>query len=142
MVASTAFVDVSSVDLRVLHHFHSNIRFVSRSASAIVAARCSLLPRLGPPPAFPRSLPPFGGSARKVKLLFFPGEAARRHKQTSQAKSIFTNQKLARDQTHTANMAAIGSLVFCTDCGNLLETNTSRKTFLTCEVCGAQNKGV
>jgi len=39
-------------------------------------------------------------------------------------------------------MAAIGSLVFCTDCGNLLETNTSRKTFLTCEVCGAQNKGM
>jgi len=38
-------------------------------------------------------------------------------------------------------MAAIGSLVFCTDCGNLLETNTSRKTYLTCEVCGAQNKG-
>lgn len=38
-------------------------------------------------------------------------------------------------------MAAIGSLVFCTDCGNLLETNTSRKTFLTCDVCGAQNKG-
>lgn len=38
-------------------------------------------------------------------------------------------------------MAAIGSLVFCTDCGNLLETNTSRKTYLTCDVCGAQNKG-
>ncbi|KAL1588144.1 hypothetical protein WHR41_03158 [Cladosporium halotolerans] len=37
-------------------------------------------------------------------------------------------------------MAAIGSLVFCTDCGNLLETNTSRKTYLTCDVCGAQNK--
>lgn len=31
--------------------------------------------------------------------------------------------------------------MFCTDCGNLLETNTSRKTYLTCEVCGAQNKG-
>jgi DNA-directed RNA polymerase I subunit RPA12 len=39
-------------------------------------------------------------------------------------------------------MAAIGSLVFCTDCGNLLENNTSRKTYLNCEVCGAQNKGM
>ncbi|SMQ53859.1 unnamed protein product [Zymoseptoria tritici ST99CH_1A5] len=37
-------------------------------------------------------------------------------------------------------MAAIGSLVFCTDCGNLLENNTGRKALLTCDVCGTQNK--
>lgn len=48
---------------------------------------------------------------------------------------------LTREKLFIATMAAIGSLVFCTDCGNLLETNTSRKTFLTCDVCGAQNKG-
>lgn len=67
---------------------------------------------------------------------------------------IFTSRSRADDDIHihkqhffhvirpnTAIMAAIGSLVFCTDCGNLLETNTSRKTYLNCEVCGAQNKG-
>ncbi|EME40835.1 hypothetical protein DOTSEDRAFT_137176 [Dothistroma septosporum NZE10] len=37
-------------------------------------------------------------------------------------------------------MAAIGSLVFCTDCGNLLESNTGRKAYISCDVCGAQNK--
>jgi ribosomal protein S27E len=79
-----------------------------------------------------------------VKLLFFPSEAKvkpRLHKQNHKPIQSQTRQ-FTRDQTHTAKMAAIGSLVFCTDCGNLLETNTSRKTYLTCEVCGAQNKGV
>ena len=38
-------------------------------------------------------------------------------------------------------MAAIGSLVFCTDCGNLLEANTGRKAYIHCDVCGTQNKG-
>lgn len=38
-------------------------------------------------------------------------------------------------------MAAIGSLVFCTDCGNLLDPNTSRRAFITCDVCGTQNEG-
>ncbi|KAF2771454.1 transcription factor S-II [Teratosphaeria nubilosa] len=37
-------------------------------------------------------------------------------------------------------MAAIGSLVFCTDCGNLLEPNPMRKTFIECEICGTQNR--
>ncbi len=40
-------------------------------------------------------------------------------------------------------MAAIGSLVFCTDCGNLLDGSSGDKeAILTCEVCGAENKGV
>ncbi|KAH9820879.1 DNA-directed RNA polymerase I subunit RPA12 [Teratosphaeria destructans] len=39
-------------------------------------------------------------------------------------------------------MAAIGSLVFCTDCGNLLEPNPMRKTFIECEICGTQNRGI
>ena len=39
-------------------------------------------------------------------------------------------------------MAAIGSLVFCTDCGNLLDGSSGDKqAILTCEVCGAENKG-
>jgi len=39
-------------------------------------------------------------------------------------------------------MSAIGSLVFCTYCGNLLEGSTGDdKTILTCDCCGAQNKG-
>ncbi|GAB7362649.1 hypothetical protein MBLNU230_g2958t1 [Neophaeotheca triangularis] len=37
-------------------------------------------------------------------------------------------------------MSVIGSLVFCTDCGNLLEANTSRKAYITCDVCGTSNK--
>ena len=40
-------------------------------------------------------------------------------------------------------MAAIGSLVFCTDCGNLLDGSSGDKeAILICEVCGAENKGV
>ncbi|KAL3953480.1 hypothetical protein ACCO45_011436 [Purpureocillium lilacinum] len=38
-------------------------------------------------------------------------------------------------------MAAIGSLVFCTDCGNLLPaTKGTEKNSLKCECCGAWNK--
>ncbi|KAH8809016.1 transcription factor S-II-domain-containing protein [Xylogone sp. PMI_703] len=38
-------------------------------------------------------------------------------------------------------MSAIGSLVFCTDCGNLLETSTGNaNTILICECCGAENR--
>lgn len=39
-------------------------------------------------------------------------------------------------------MSAIGSLVFCTDCGNLLDASSGdEKAILTCEVCGRENKG-
>lgn len=39
-------------------------------------------------------------------------------------------------------MAAIGSLVFCTDCGNLLPASKgSSKNILQCECCGAENQG-
>ncbi|KAK5016614.1 DNA-directed RNA polymerase I core subunit rpa12 [Cryomyces antarcticus] len=38
-------------------------------------------------------------------------------------------------------MSAIGSLVFCTDCGNLLDGSAGdAKALLLCEVCGASNK--
>ncbi|CAN8102206.1 unnamed protein product [Discula destructiva] len=38
-------------------------------------------------------------------------------------------------------MASIGSLVFCTDCGNLLPSSKgSEKNILLCECCGAENK--
>ncbi|KAF2838882.1 DNA-directed RNA polymeras-like protein I subunit [Patellaria atrata CBS 101060] len=38
-------------------------------------------------------------------------------------------------------MSAIGSLVFCTDCGNLLDGNTGDATkILICDVCGTSNK--
>jgi hypothetical protein len=40
-------------------------------------------------------------------------------------------------------MAAIGSLVFCTDCGNLLDGSAGKQNaILTCQVCGAQCKGM
>ena len=39
-------------------------------------------------------------------------------------------------------MSAIGSLVFCTDCGNLLDGSSGdEKATLTCDVCGAENIG-
>lgn len=39
-------------------------------------------------------------------------------------------------------MASIGSLVFCTDCGNLLPSSKgSSKNILQCECCGAENQG-
>jgi DNA-directed RNA polymerase subunit M/transcription elongation factor TFIIS len=39
-------------------------------------------------------------------------------------------------------MSAVGSLVFCTDCGNLLDSSTGNKnTVLVCDCCGAENKG-
>lgn len=39
-------------------------------------------------------------------------------------------------------MSAIGSLVFCTDCGNLLESSTGdANTLLTCACCGTENRG-
>ncbi|GAB7343276.1 hypothetical protein MBLNU457_1332t1 [Dothideomycetes sp. NU457] len=38
-------------------------------------------------------------------------------------------------------MSAIGSLVFCTDCGNLLDSAAGlQKATLTCEICGAKCK--
>ncbi|KAK8052141.1 hypothetical protein PG993_003526 [Apiospora rasikravindrae] len=38
-------------------------------------------------------------------------------------------------------MSAIGSLVFCTGCGNLLPASKGdEKNILTCEACGEQNK--
>lgn len=41
-----------------------------------------------------------------------------------------------------ASMAAIGSLVFCLSCGNLLPVSKgTEKNILLCECCGAENKG-
>ncbi|KAH7328334.1 hypothetical protein B0I35DRAFT_473063 [Stachybotrys elegans] len=38
-------------------------------------------------------------------------------------------------------MAAIGSLVFCNDCGNLLPVSKgTERNILACECCGAENK--
>lgn len=40
-------------------------------------------------------------------------------------------------------MTAIGSLVFCNDCGNLLDARTSAKVkTLNCAVCGSSCKGL
>ncbi|EGD88742.2 hypothetical protein H112_03661 [Trichophyton rubrum D6] len=38
-------------------------------------------------------------------------------------------------------MSAIGSLIFCVDCGNLLSESTGdANTILTCDICGTQNR--
>ena len=40
-------------------------------------------------------------------------------------------------------MSAIGSLVFCTDCGSLLDgSGGDEKAVLICDVCGASCKGM
>lgn len=40
-------------------------------------------------------------------------------------------------------MAAIGSLVFCTACGNLLDGPAGdKKAVLVCELCGMENTGI
>ncbi|KAF3394806.1 DNA-directed RNA polymerase I subunit RPA12 [Talaromyces pinophilus] len=40
-------------------------------------------------------------------------------------------------------MSAIGSLIFCTDCGNLLRESTgSPDAILECGACGAKNKDI
>jgi hypothetical protein len=92
----------------------------------------------GPARAFPTRQPQSRIGSLRAKwsfAIFRSEEAILRSK--SQAENIFTSNLIS-----IATMAAIGSLVFCTDCGNLLENNTSRKTYLNCEVCGAQNKGM
>jgi hypothetical protein len=39
-------------------------------------------------------------------------------------------------------MSAIGSLIFCTDCGALLRESTGDKNaVIVCDVCGARNRG-
>lgn len=44
--------------------------------------------------------------------------------------------------TTSPTMSAIGSLVFCTDCGNLLDGSAGKQNVvLTCTVCGANCKG-
>ena len=39
-------------------------------------------------------------------------------------------------------MTAIGSLLFCNACGNLLEESSGdKKATLKCEICGTNNQG-
>ena len=39
-------------------------------------------------------------------------------------------------------MSVIGSLIFCTDCGNLLRESTGNAdAILHCDICGTRNKG-
>lgn len=46
-------------------------------------------------------------------------------------------------KTNLAVMTAIGSLVFCNDCGNLLPASKgSEKNRLQCECCGQESKGL
>jgi DNA-directed RNA polymerase I subunit RPA12 len=49
---------------------------------------------------------------------------------------------LALSQVILSLMSAIGSLVFCTDCGNLLDGSAGKQNaILKCRVCGVENKG-
>ena len=69
-------------------------------------------------------------SHRKATLILF-GLRKKLQKTTEKQKSPFTQ------------MAAIGSLVFCTACGNLLDGSSGdKKATLTCEICGIENQGI
>ena len=69
-----------------------------------------------------------------IQLLFFR-QPHSNHKISLSVRQLWYNN-IERN-----NMTAIGALVFCTDCGNLLDANTGRKEFIECDVCGTQNKG-
>jgi hypothetical protein len=57
---------------------------------------------------------------------------------------IIETSTFTKSTTPTSEfMAAIGSLVFCTGCGNLLDSaNGDENVVLTCDVCGARCKGM
>lgn len=55
---------------------------------------------------------------------------------------IFCSFQTVKFILHSINMSAIGSLIFCTDCGNLLRESTGNaNAILHCDVCGTRNKG-
>lgn len=59
------------------------------------------------------------------------------------AEKLFTNYTRTSTTQTNIKMAAIGSLVFCTGCGNLLDSaNGDENVTLTCDVCGARCKGM
>ena len=55
---------------------------------------------------------------------------------------IAKQRRLGKSTVFSYMMAAIGSLVFCTACGNLLDGSSGNaKAILVCEVCGTENTG-
>lgn len=59
----------------------------------------------------------------------------------SSKQKIFTKIQ-ACIQNSCRTMSAIGSLVFCTDCGTLLDSSSDQENpILVCDVCGARCKG-
>jgi hypothetical protein len=62
--------------------------------------------------------------------------------QTSTASPTTHNLANASKFQVLLRMSAIGSLVFCTDCGNLLDGSAGKQNaILTCQVCGASCRG-
>jgi hypothetical protein len=54
-----------------------------------------------------------------------------------------TDQTTPHATTKLRTMSAIGSLIFCIDCGNLLDGSAGKKNVtLTCAICGATCKGM
>lgn len=61
---------------------------------------------------------------------------------TTYLSSVSGLEHYGLEQLQAFTMSAIGSLVFCTDCGNLLPASKgSSKNILQCECCGAENRG-
>jgi DNA-directed RNA polymerase subunit M/transcription elongation factor TFIIS len=78
------------------------------------------------------------GGATSLSLVY--------HQRPPTAKNFFLRKFTigrARDITqNNVKMSAIGSLVFCDDCGNLLDSaGGDANAVLSCEVCGAKCKG-
>jgi DNA-directed RNA polymerase I subunit RPA12 len=79
---------------------------------------------------------PIASSAAAAGVLLLPANfATPRHFLFSQ------NDQPTQRQNDQPTMSAIGSLIFCTDCGNLLDGSAGKKNVtLTCAICGASCK--
>lgn len=81
----------------------------------------------------------FGTPAGNVQPCLVTSAFQRPEKIKEQSKDLPPLPKQIK--TNQNKMSAIGSLVFCTDCGNLLENSAGNKdAILGCDCCGAENR--
>jgi len=82
--------------------------------------------------------------SQSISLLSQPrGLVAPEHRKKKLKPHLEELCTTTRTRTTIVNMSAIGSLVFCTDCGNLLDSSTgNQNTILLCDCCSAENQGM
>lgn len=105
---------------RTRENVEMNRRFVDRPSSIIDLPRLTAL---------------ISRVARARKKDELPHSFALRNQLTFERLEYWTTD-------HCGIMSVIGSLIFCTDCGNLLRESTGdANAILHCDVCGTRNKG-